>query len=137
MPGEAPQAEHDDEYNAPRVALVAVHHVIPDEARDQAAHANDDDADDERERARVDGRERLAAKDDSCSRKAESMRRRWECVRKRTRRFRVRGEDVLREDVKYRVNDSADVARAEAGNDHRSQACLRAQRRDERRGHSP
>ena len=65
------------------------------------------------------------------------MRRKWESVRNETRRCRIRGEDVLREDVEHGVYDSADVARAEAGNDHRAQACLRAQRRDECGGHGP
>ena len=71
---EAPEEEHDEGGDCPCVALVDMYHVISDKARDEAAHANDDDADDERKGAGIDVSQCLASEDDGYNRKSESRR---------------------------------------------------------------
>ena len=45
---QAPEEKHDEGDNHPCVPFINMHEVIPDEARNQTAHSNDDNANDER-----------------------------------------------------------------------------------------
>jgi hypothetical protein len=66
-----PEEKHYDAGYHPCVALIDVYHVVPDKTRDEATHANDYDADDERKGAGIDVGERLASENDCCCGKAE------------------------------------------------------------------
>lgn len=65
------EEEHADQGNYPCIALVEVHHIVPNNARDEGAHANDDDSNDGRKSARVDVGQRLTSEDDSRCGKAK------------------------------------------------------------------
>jgi hypothetical protein len=108
---ETTEEEHAGQGNYPGIALVDMHHVVPNKTRDEGAHTNDDNSNDGRKGTRVDVRQCLTAENDG------------RCGEAKPRQGSVNMENMseknaLREDVEDRVDSTTEISRAETGDDH-------------------
>jgi hypothetical protein len=64
LSAETTEEEHAGQGNYPGIALVNMHHAVPNKTRDEGAHTNDDNSNDGRKGTRVDVRQCLTPEDD-------------------------------------------------------------------------